>query len=124
MATTRHNYTLEARYADGYVHSELDHKDISPYLPGTANILNDILEKRPETTHGPLVRLTLLTPTGRHHIDWTKLPDNARPVRFIRFERDFRNGVWVGDARVIKVDFGYQYNDANGKSVKQIEEIN
>ena len=112
---------IEAEYESGYVHRETP-EDHSPYVLGK-NIFNDILEKRPEPIHGKMVRFSLVTEETTYSVDWTQLPDNARPIRFKQMERDNVDGQWVGDARITGIDFGYQYNDADGKNIEVVERI-
>lgn len=130
--------SCEAEYSDGYIHSETDHNDISPYGPfefiqededgkqwvemRDANILNDILEKRPEAEHGDMVRFSMYYQNNRYDVDWHGLPDNARPVRWKRYEQDY-NGPLAGVTRLVKVGFGYQYNDNSGKNIQEVQEL-
>lgn len=114
--------SIEAQYADGYIHSETELDDTSPYLPDTANVLNDILEKRPEAEHGRLVRVSCFYLNRRYDIDFTELPDNARPIRFKHMERDMTSdGSFVSEVRMTGIDFGYQYTDEEGKNIQQVE---
>ncbi len=123
------NYHLEAEYESGYVHSS-EHQDVSPYMPcekvgGLStgpNIFSDIVHKRPEPFHGRLVRLSLVTPDETYDVDWAKLPDNARPIYLVDREMDTVGGVPVAH-RVMRIQFGYQYNDPDGKNHKEIMEI-
>lgn len=117
---------IEAEYEDGYIHRE-DEQDHSPYVPGK-NIFNDILEKRPVAAHGRMVRFSLVTKKDTYSIDWTKLPDNARPVRFRHMERDIiassdGSAEWSSEPRVMGIDFGYQYTDEAGKNHQEVKEI-
>ncbi len=113
--------SVESEYSDGYIHSESTHNDISPY-DETKNILNDIIEKRPEADHGKMVRFSLFYKNKRYDIDFTNLPDNARPIRFRHAEATMNvDGTgqtfnWLG------VDFGYQMT-VNGKSIKEIRKL-
>jgi hypothetical protein len=114
--------SCQAEYADGYIHDETTLNDTSPFT-GVNNILNDILEKRPETEHGKLVRFSVFYKDRRYDIDWTTLPENARPIRFRDGSRSLNldNGDmeqwWTG------CRFGYQYNDANGKNIQEVQEL-
>ena len=127
---TEFGYYLEAEYKSGYVHSN-EHQDISPYtlttkVNGVAtgyNILNDIINKRPSEFHGSMVRWSLIGPNKRWDIDWTTLPDNARPIYLRDMEQDFNVSGGTGETRIIKQDFGYQYNDEDGRNHKEIKEI-
>lgn len=112
---------IEAEYQDGYVHSETELDDVSPYVPGK-NVFADILNKLPEKEHGKLVRFSLLMPGERHDVDWRGLPDNARPIRFRNLSVDSVNGQAV-NYRLNWVHFGYQYTDDAGKSHKDIVEL-
>lgn len=119
---------IEAEYESGYVHTDAL-QDISPYKP-SKNIFNDILEKRPEPIHGKMVRFSLVLPEmpvpgeiTKYDIDWTVQPANARPIRFKHMERDMVNGLWTGEARIVGIDFGFQYTNAEGKNIKEIRHI-
>lgn len=113
---------VEAAYADGYTHSELELNDVSPYVAGR-NIFNDILEKRPEAEHGRMVRFSLVHELNRYDIDWSTIPDNARPIRFkhMRMDFDVTNGSTY--TYLDGIDFGYQYNDENGQNVQRVMKI-
>lgn len=113
--------SCEAEYADGYTHSETNFDDVSPYT-GEHNILNDIIEKRPEIEHGSLVRFSCFYKNQRYDVDWHDLPDNARPVRWKRMEADSVGGV-ITEVRLMQVGFGYQYNDENGKNIQEVREL-
>jgi len=113
--------SCEAEYADGYIHSETEHDDVSPYT-GEHNILNDILEKRPEAEHGPLVRFSTFYKDQRYDVDWNDLPDNARPVRWKRMEADQVGGE-ITEVRLTKVGFGYQWNDETGANHQEVVEL-
>lgn len=117
------NGSIEAEYSDGYIHNEAQLNDISPFEPDR-NILNDILEKRPEAEHGQMVRFSVFHNKARIDIDWVELPPSARPIRYKHMERDHNlEGVWVDEARLVKVGFGYQYNDSSGKNHEIIQEL-
>lgn len=123
--------SVEAEYSDGFILSETEQNDQSAYVPCPEvdgvptgpNTLNDILEKRPEAEHGKMVRFSVYYKDARYDINWTTLPENARPIRF----RDGYNyldgsgnevfGGWTA------IRFGYQYNDQNGNNHKEIQEI-
>lgn len=125
---------IEAEYESGYVHREMP-EDHSPYVRGK-NILNDILERRPEAIHGPMVRFTLVVPGSepntvtRHNVDWSILDPktNPRPIRFKHFSRS----VTLGDLpeedvdhgpTLLGIDFGYQWTDEKGKSQQEVLEL-
>lgn len=113
-------YYLEAEYESGYVHREQP-EDHSPYVRGK-NIFNDILEHRPEAVHGKMVRFALVGPEHTNTVDWTTLPDNARPIYSRDMEQDSIGGEII-ETRMMKQIFGYQYNNPDGKNVKEITEI-
>lgn len=110
---------LEAQYESGFILRE-DEQDHSPYDSGR-NIFHAILNKRPETAHGPMVRLALVTPKLTYTVDWTQLPDNARPIRFKHMERDFVGSEPVGPPRIAEINFGFQYIDENGDNVQEVK---
>lgn len=113
--------SCQAEYEDGHIHDETEHGDVSPYT-GEHNILNDILEKRPEAEHGKVVRFSVFYRNMRYDIDWKTLPDNARPIRF----RDGYSG-FMPDGTVVSgwsgCRFGYQYNDESGKNKQEVKEL-
>lgn len=117
-----YGYILEAEYADGYIHSEAELGDVSPYAEGK-NIFNDILEKRPEADHGRTVRFSIIGDTKRYDIDWQILPDNARPIysRDMQMERSVSTGETT--IQVLRHQFGFQYNDETGENHKDIRVI-
>lgn len=130
--------SVQAEYEDGYIHDETTFNDTSPYIApweerqnenGTyewvftgKNILNDILEKRPEAVHGKMVRFSVFYKDKQYDIDWTKLPDNARPIRF-RHGASYLGVDGVQESEWTGMQIGYQYNDENGKNIQQVEEI-
>lgn len=121
MTNTPLNTSVQAQYADGFVLDETEQNDISPYTK-INNTFNDILEKRAEAEHGAMVRFSVFYKDARYDVDWTTLPDNARPIRFrhgfitLAADSQTEQG-WSG------ISFGYQYNDENGKNIQEIQEI-
>lgn len=113
---------LEAHYADGFIHSEKEMNDTSPYARGK-NTFYDIYHGLPEDEHGKLTKLVLHHNCEVHTIDWTKLPEGARPIRFKHMERGFGVGGWTEEARIVRVDFGYQWTDKDGNH-QVVEHIN
>lgn len=113
--------SIQAEYEDGYIHDETTLNDISPYNK-EKNIFDDIINKRPEAEHGKLVRYSLFYKDNRHDIYWNTLPENARPIRFRHgFFAELSNGDI--ESGFSSVDFGYQYNDKNGKNVQEVVEL-
>lgn len=114
-------YFIEAEYESGYVHRE-DDQDYSPFVRGK-NILFDIVNHYPEKAHGKLVRFSLLGKNGsRYDIDFTKLPDNTKPIyyRQMQLERNLDTG--QENLTCLKQYFGYEYKNGKDK-VKEIQEI-
>ena len=112
--------SIEAEYEDGYVHSETELDDLSPYAENM-NVLNDILNKRPEADHGRMVRFSCFYQNNRYDVDWTQLPENARPIRF----RHGYSTMALGSGEILDtgwtgVDFGYQWNDDDGQNHQEI----
>lgn len=115
-------WLLESEYESGYVlrEDELDH---SPY-DATRNIFHAILHARPtDSGHGAMVRYSLVGTEMRYDIDWTKLPDNARPIYYRKMQRHAVNGDFAGEPEVLGHFFGYQFTDATGANVEEIKEI-
>ena len=114
---------IEALYQDGYLLSECEHMDISPFDP-TKNVFNAILNMLPTAAHGPMVRFSVWFDAARIDVDWTQVPTSARPIRYKKMERDHNlEGIFLGDARLMTVGFGYQYNDDNSKNIEVIQEL-
>lgn len=115
--------SCEAEYEDGYVHSETELADVSQFEDGR-NVFYDILEKRLEAEHGPMVRFSVFYQNQRYDIDWRDMPDNARPIRFRHgFSTYDPNSGEVLASGFYGVSFGYQYNDETGKNHKQIIDL-
>jgi hypothetical protein len=113
--------SVEAQYADGFVLSEHEHNDISPYND-THNILRAILNKDPEQQHGKMVRFSVFYQNKRLDIDWTDLPDNARPIRFRNYSADFAESGKMANKQLNWLRFGYQAT-VSGKNIKEIIEL-
>lgn len=113
--------SIEAIYADGHVLSETELNDTSPYNP-EHNLLRAILDKEPEAEHGRLVTFSVFYKNRRYDIDFTTLPDNARPIRFrdgfstLDGQGNLESG-WSG-CRI-----GYQFNDNDGKNHQEVQEL-
>lgn len=113
--------SVQAVYADGYIHDETELSDISPY-DATKNVFNDILEKRPEAEHGRMVRFSVFYKNMRYDIDWRLLSDNARPIRFRDgFHSVFPDGHHESGYSACRM--GYQFTDQDGKDQKFIREL-
>ena len=114
--------SVEAEYEDGYIHSETELDDISQWVEGK-NVFHDILNKLPEEAHGKMVRFSCFWKDQAYHLDWTALPDNARPIRF-RHGYYTRNldGSFV-ESGFSGVDFGVQFNDESGKNHQDVIEL-
>lgn len=116
-----HGYYIQAEYESGYNHTE-DEQDHSPFVRGK-NILNDIIEKRPEAAHGKLVRFSLIGADKRYDIDFRELPDSARPVYYRHMQNTLNSATGESTTVCLKHCFGYQYNDYDGKNIQEIQEI-
>jgi len=119
--TTPLDTSCRASYEDGFVLDETALNDFNPYGPG--NTFRAILDKSAEAHHGKLVKFSVFWHDNEYSVDWTTLPDNARPIRFRdgNMKRDISTGEteqwWSG------VRFGYQYNDPDGKNVQEVQEL-
>lgn len=107
---------LEAEYADGYILQE-DENDHSPYDSGH-NIFHAILNMRPCKKHGALVRFALITPAKTYTVDWTTLPNDARPIRFVNKSHTWTDGVSQG-VQTDSIGFGYQCT-IDGKNHQEV----
>lgn len=117
---------LEALYESGYVLRQ-DDVDRSPF-DRDKNVFHAIKEHRPCEIHGPLVKLALHCPVNTLTIDWTVLPDNARPIWFKHMQLEQVVGVEDGTVLeerlgVAGVDFGYQFNEPDGTNVQLVRKI-
>ena len=120
MTKTPIDTSVEAEYEDGYVHSETELDDISPFEDGR-NVFYDILEGRPEAEHGRMVRFSVYYQNQRYDVDWTQLPDNARPIRFRHgfSTLDVETGEVIASG-FTGVDFGFQWNDEHGQNHQEV----
>jgi len=118
-----YGYVLRAEYASGYVLLE-DEQDASPYDPGR-NVFHAIVNGRPtEAGHGPLVAFSLIGEDMRYDIDWTALPDNARPIYYRSMQRTYAvDGSTDTGPVCLAHHFGYQYTDSDGRNVQEVSEI-
>ena len=111
--------SVQAEYEDGFILDETELGDENPY--GEGNTFTAILEKRPESDHGRMVRFSCFYEDTRYDVDWTMLPDNARPIRF-------RHGFHTVNAATGEtvaqgwsgMDFGYQYNLEDGQNFQEV----
>ena len=113
--------SVEAEYADGYVLSETNHKDISPYNP-QENVFRAILHKDPEEQHGRMVRFSVYYLNKRYDVDWTTLPENAKPIRLKDMTRSAVNGQWINEPEIQKIRFGYEYIE-DDQNIEEIMEL-
>lgn len=123
MPKTPIDTSVEAEYEDGYVHSETELDDVSQF-EGGRNAFYDILERRLEPEHGRMVRFSVYYQNQRYDVDWTQLPDNARPIRF----RHGYSTIDQGTGEIIAsgftgVDFGFQFNDEDGQNHQEIMKL-
>lgn len=114
--------SCQAEYKDGFILDETELADTSQLIEGK-NVFHDILNRLPESEHGPMVRFSCFWKNQRYDIDWRNLPDNARPIRFrhgyaIRsLDGSLVESGWSG------VDFGCQWNDEDGSNKQEVLEL-
>ena len=115
------NTSIRATYQDGFVLDETSLTDVNPY--GEGNTFRAVLDKSAEQEHGRLVKFSVFWNDTENSVDWTTLPDNARPIRFRNgfLKRDIGTGEtvsgWSG------AQFGYQYNNEDGKNIQEVQEL-
>jgi hypothetical protein len=113
--------SVEAQYLDGFILSETELSDVSPY-DSQHNVLRAIIDKEPEAEHGKLIRFSCFYNNQRYDVDFTTLPENARPIRFrdgfITLDQSGNEeSGWSG------CRFGYQYNLPDGSNVQEVQEL-
>ena len=114
--------SCQAEYEDGYVLDETERDDTSSWVEGK-NVFHDILNRLPEAEHGRMVRFSVFWKDRMHSIDWTQLPDSARPIRFrhgfarMSVSGELQERGWSG------VDFGAQWNDPDGSNRQDVVEL-
>lgn len=114
--------SCQAVYEDGYVLDETERDDVSSYVEGK-NVFHDILNGLPEAEHGRMVEFSCFWKHTKYTIDWTALPDNARPIRFrhgfarMSVDGELQERGWSG------VDFGAQWNDEDGRNQQHVEQL-
>lgn len=118
--------SIQAEYKDGFVLDETALKDTNPF--GEGNTLRAILNKDAEAKHGPMVRFTVFYKDNRWDIDWTTMPESARPIRFKDMQRKDKQIIDTGEIieavpELLRIRFGFQYTDDNGKNQQIIQEV-
>ena len=110
--------SIRAEYEDGFILDETELNDVNPY-GGSGNTFTAVINQLPVPEHGRLVMFSTFWHNSRYDIDWTKLPDNARPIRF-------RHGSMKSypDGQIISgfsgIDFGYQYTGDDGNNHQEV----
>jgi hypothetical protein len=97
-----------------------DERDQSPYDEGR-NIFHAVRESRACAEHGPLVEFALIGLEQTYIVDWTTVPDGARPVRE-RHMQMTQVGDVLGAAEVVVMTFGYEYEFA-GTTIREVVEV-
>lgn len=121
--TIPYDTSCEAEYEDGYILSETALDDVNPFT-NEGNTFTAILNKLAEPDHGRMVRFSVFWQDHRYDIDWTALPENARPIRFRHgfSSIDSTTGEIVASG-FSGVDFGLQWNDEAGENKQEIREL-
>lgn len=114
--------SCQAEYEDGFVLDETERGDASLFAEGK-NVFHDILNRLPEPEHGRMVRFSCFWRDRRYDVDWTILPDNARPVRFRHGYATMSVDGSLLESGFSGVDFGAQWNDDDGANQKLIQEL-
>jgi hypothetical protein len=110
---------LKATYQDGFVLLEDEH-DQSPY-DEDRNVFHAIAHSRPCAEHGELVEFALIMADRTHVVDWTSVPEGARPVRERHMQMQ-QIGDVLGTATVVQITFGYEH-DEDGTVVRDVIEV-
>jgi len=114
--------SIQAEYEDGFVLDETSLDDVNPY--GDGNTFTAVLNKLPEEAHGKLMRFSCFWKDQRYDIDWTSLPENARPIRF---RHGFSTINYMNQEVVAQgwsgVDFGVQWNEEDGSNQQEVMEL-
>lgn len=117
---TSFDTSIQAIYADGFILSEAELNDTNPY--GEGNTFTAVYNKLPEEEHGKLMVLTVFWKGVQTDLVWPELPEGARPIRF-RHGYLIQTGPRAGESGWSGVDFGYQWNDKDGKNHEVVEEL-
>lgn len=113
--------SVQAEYEDGFVLDETELDDTNPY--GEGNTFTAILNKLPEADHGPMIRFSCFWKDQRYDVDWTILPESARPIRFRHGFHTIAIDGSYSESGFSGVDFGFQYNDEEGKNQQEVLEL-
>lgn len=114
--------SCQAEYEDGFILDETELNDVSGWVEGK-NVFHDILNRLPEAEHGRLVRFSCFWHDRRHDIDWTQLPDNARPIRFRHGYAKMSVDGELLESGFSGVDVGVQWNDEDGRNQQEVLEL-
>lgn len=115
---------IEAQFADGFILNEDDQNDVSLFDDGR-NTFYDILNRRCEDKHGPMVRFSIWVLGARIDIDWLAIPENAKPIRFkhLEIDQNIASGE-VSEKRIVGITFGFEYFDKEkSRTIKAVREI-
>lgn len=126
--TEYRRYLLQAEYADGFIYRP-GHEDQSIHNP-KRNAFFDIREEL-HKHHGRLVRFSLISQQGvgtkNYHLDFLKFPDNAKPIYYIKRQRETTVQADGGVVSDVISDtcygFGYEYTDLAGEVHKSVIEV-
>jgi hypothetical protein len=130
-----HGWHLEAEFESGYVHVE-GPQDLSPYAPGR-NTFYDLMSGEPtKHGHGRMTRFSIVCDipdedgmATRYDVDWTVLPDSAKPIHYMEMQRSITVGGPDGEEFdtgpiCVRRGFGFTYTDPDtGEEVTKVEEI-
>ena len=113
---------LEVEFSDGFILNQLKQNDISMF-DASRNTFYDIVNKLCEEDHGKMKRLSLYKDNRKYSIDWTTVPNDAKPVCLKTFSMDI-NGIDANVQKLVNVEFGYEYIDAKTKKIiREVEAI-
>jgi len=114
--------SCEAQYEDGYILSETALDDVNPFT-NEGNTFTAILNNLAEADHGRMVRFSVFWQDHRYDIDWTAVPESARPIRFRHGYSTIDNNTGQVSSGWSGCDFGVQWNDNEGANQQEIIEL-
>lgn len=120
-------YLLEAQFEDGFEYKGTQ-EDVSTVNP-LRNVFFDIREGLHDL-HGRLTRYSMQGQVPqddgmcrRYDIDFSVLPESAKPIWYINREVDRYSDGSMSEVRDMAYGFGYEFTDSEGENQKEVIEV-